>query len=125
MDKELPTKQAEPAEPAEADYASEQAVWVAENRLEAGDRVLVIGSCESRTGGWENTWPPIMNKAVGLVVPVAEVEPGTRGIALKLTSVGFHDMCEKKEGDRTDCYVSRCGVFWFPFFALVKIEEDN
>jgi hypothetical protein len=50
-------------------------------KCKRGDKVKVIGKCESREGGWQNSWEPRMTQSIGHFGTITEI--GVEGIHLK------------------------------------------
>ncbi len=47
-----------------------------------GDTVKVFAMCRTEAGGWNNSWPPLMNEAVGNTHQIIS-DDGDRGFGLE------------------------------------------
>ena len=76
-------------------------VAAAKSPIKVGDRVHVTRKARSYESGWDNTWEPSMDKAVGKTFPVTDGDFG-KGFELK-----------------TNPDISR---YSYPFFVLKKVR---
>ena len=69
--------------------------------IAVGDRVKVLRSAVSFSGGWTNSWTPIMDKAVGQIGKVVDVNDNEISVSFEC-----HDI-----------------AYGYPFFVLEKVPE--
>lgn len=84
-------------------YKKRQAEWVKENDIRIGDRVRLIRAASDREDGWPNAWPDTVNKWVGKMLEVKNINDGN--IA-----------CYNPDAD---------DWFGFPYFVLEKTTESK
>lgn len=85
----------------EKSYVERQAEWVRENKLEVGDKVLILRKAESYEDGWGTTWEPEMDVYVEVAGEVTLVD-GVVGVSIEF---------------------SNGSEYFFPYFVLVKVTE--
>lgn len=78
-------------------YAERQAEWIERNGIKVGSRVRVTRAAESHEEGWNNTWEPLMTRAVDTVDEINYIE-----------DCGIH----LKEG------------YYFPYFVLEPVNDE-
>lgn len=89
-------------------YVERQRKWIKEVGLEIGDKVLIASATDSEQSGWNDVWVEAMDAVVGQIGTVREAQ------------------WELAEGEYNEYGISvstDMGMFNFPFFVLVKVEE--
>lgn len=83
-------------------YVERQRKWIKEVGLRIEDEVLIVAKADTDQAGWDETWVEPMDATIGTVgVIVRKIDEEKRGITVHTVR----------------------GMFNYPFFVLVKVEE--
>ena len=85
----------------EKSYEERQDEWLKANDIAGGDKVRIVRRAESHEGGWDNTWPALMDDDVGKVGFVVE-DNGDKGIVVDTEN----------------------GHWSYPYFVLEKVKDE-
>lgn len=87
----------------EPSYVERQDKWLADNGINKGDKVRIVRKAGSREDGWDNSWNPDMDKAVGKVGTTSHISANFRELGIEVD-------------------VPDVGPFLYPYFVLEKVE---